>query len=160
MPEVFGDTSPIQYLHQTACLHLLPALYSKVVVARAVADEIAVGRGLGVALPDLQGLAWVEIREVANRQPLRFSPDLDLGEKETLALALESRDPLVILDDGLARRPAKLLELPFTGTIGVLLKAKQQALLPRIEPILDQLARLGFRLDPVTRKAALELAVE
>jgi predicted nucleic acid-binding protein len=66
----------------------------------------------------------------------------------------------VILDDGLARRHAKLLELPFTGTIGVLLKAKQQALLPRIEPILDQLARLGFRLDPVTRKAALELAVE
>lgn len=160
MPEVFGDTSPIQYLHQTASLDLLPALYSKLVVARAVAEEIAVGRSLGVPLPDLQSLPWIEMREVANRQPLRFSPDLDLGEKETLALALESSDPLVILDDGLARRHAKLLEIPCTGTIGVLLKAKEKSLLLRIQPIIDQLAGLGFRLSPATRKAALDLAGE
>lgn len=160
MPEVFGDTSPLQYLHQAGVLEILPALYSRLVVARAVVDELSVGRRLGLSLPDPESLPWIEIRQVARREPLRFSPDLDLGEKETLTLALDSSEPLVLLDDALARRHAQLLEIPCTGTLGVLLKAKQRELLPRVSPIIERLVDLGFRLAPVTRRATLELAGE
>jgi hypothetical protein len=55
---------------------------------------------------------------------------------------------------------AKQLNIKFTGTLGILLKAKQLGLLAILTPILDQLDALGFRLDSSTRIAVLKLAQE
>jgi predicted nucleic acid-binding protein len=46
---------------------------------------------------------------------LRIAADLDRGEREVLAIAKQAADPLALLDDGLARRYARLLGVPFTG---------------------------------------------
>lgn len=43
MPEIVCNTTPLQYLHQAGLLHILPALYDRILVPRAVADEIGVG---------------------------------------------------------------------------------------------------------------------
>ena len=86
--------------------------------------------------------------------------DLGKGEKEVLALAIEIPDFLALLDDGLARRYANLLGIKLTGTMGILLKAKQNGYLQRIEPILNQLELLKFRLDATTRTSVLKLAGE
>lgn len=160
MPEVISDTSPIQYLHQAGLLDLLLALYGKLTLPSGVVDELKAGRKLGVALPDVRTLSWIEIREVRSHRLLRLSPDLGLGEKQAIALALESADALVLLDDALARRQADLLEIRCTGTLGVLLKAKQQQILPRIAPIIAKLTELGFHLSARARDAVLLLAGE
>jgi predicted nucleic acid-binding protein len=55
---------------------------------------------------------------------------------------------------------ARLLDIKFTGTLGILLKAKQKGYLSRIEPILNQLELLKFRLDAATRSYVLKLADE
>jgi predicted nucleic acid-binding protein len=47
-----------------------------------------------------------------------------------------------------------------TGTLGVLLKAKQTGHLKAVEPALDHLEALGFYLDAATRSAVLKLAQE
>jgi predicted nucleic acid-binding protein len=60
----------------------------------------------------------------------------------------------------LARRYARLLNLTLTGTLGVLLKAKETGLLPAVAPVLDRLQKLRFRLDAETRQAVLRLAGE
>jgi predicted nucleic acid-binding protein len=102
--------------------------------------------------------------------------DLGKGEKEVLALAIEIPDFLALLDDGLARRYANLLGIKLTRTMGILLKAKQNGYLHRIEPILNQrldfarrwpfglaqgqLELLKFRLDATTRTSVLKLAGE
>ena len=83
-----------------------------------------------------------------------------LSEREALALALEISDSIVLLDDAPARRYARMLGVKFTGTLGVLLKAKQSGHLTTVLPILDQLDSLGFRLDSVTRASVLKLACE
>lgn len=75
-------------------------------------------------------------------------------------LALESSDPVVILDDGMARRFAETLSIRFTGTVGLLLDAKQAGLINAIAPLLDELQSLRFRLAPHTRTALLRLAGE
>ena len=75
-------------------------------------------------------------------------------------LALESSDPLVILDDGLARRFAETLNLPLTGTIGLLLDAKRAGLIEAIAPLLDQLQEHRFRRASHTRQAILRSAGE
>ena len=160
MPEAIADTSPLQYLFQLDLLDLLPSLYGQVLVPEAVARELAAGRTRGVSLPDLKDLSWITTRRIASARVLLMAPDLDAGEREVLALAVEISDPLVILDDALARRFARRLELPLTGTLGLLLKAKQIGKIGQIKPVLEKLDNLGFRLDERTRASVLEIAGE
>lgn len=75
-------------------------------------------------------------------------------------LALESPGTVVILDDALARRFAESLRIPFTGTLGLLLDAKKLGLLQTLEPCLERLQALGFRLSAQTRSVVLDRAGE
>ena len=160
MPEVISDTSPLQYLHQIGLLQLLPALIDRIVVPPAVDEELSIGRALGVNLPDLSQLDWVEIRSPSGRPTLPFAHDLGPGETETLVLAMESPESTVLLDDALARRVAEILKIRFTGTLGLLLDAKSAGLVSALDPLLASLQALGFRLAPHTRLTILKLAGE
>ena len=160
MPEVICNTSPLQYLHQIGLLHILPALAGRVTVPPAVLEEISAGQGLGVNLPDLSGLGWIVIRGPVSLAPLRLVTDLGPGETQVLALALETPDSMIILDDSLARQTAETLKVRFTGTLGLLLDAKKAGLLSVVAPLLDQLQALRFRLAPHTRTAILKMAGE
>ncbi|MBI3301920.1 MAG: DUF3368 domain-containing protein [Deltaproteobacteria bacterium] len=160
MPEIICNTSPIQYLWQLGLLHLLPTLTGRVVVPSAVVEELAVGRARGVDLPDPQALDWMITRRPVSLAALPLVNDLGPGETEVLALALESTDAVVILDDALARQVAETLGIRLTGTLGVLLDAKRAGLVPAVAPLLDQLQALRFRLASHTRAAVLKLAGE
>ena len=86
--------------------------------------------------------------------------DLGASEREALALAAEAAQTVLIIDDGLARRHAEILRVRFTGTAGLLAKAKGAGLIPAVAPVLDRLAALRFRLAPETRAAILRLVGE
>lgn len=160
MPKVITDTSPIQYLYQTNLLNLLPTLYEQVFMPQAVADELAQGREQGVPLPDPNSLAWITLQQVAETILVPDLPNLGRGEREVLSLALTMSETLVILDDALARNYARQLNLTVTGTLGVLLKAKQLGHIKKVAPILNQLNTLNFRLAHSTYAAVLKLANE
>ncbi|MCA2640677.1 MULTISPECIES: DUF3368 domain-containing protein [unclassified Microcystis] len=160
MPNVIADTSPIQYLYQTNLLELLPNFYGQIIIPFSVDQELAVGKASGISLPDITSLSWIIIQQAKSVSLLPLVTDLGKGEKEVLALAIEIPDSLALLDDGLARRYANLLGIKLTGTMGILLKAKQNCYLHRIEPILNQLELLNFRLDATTRTSVLKLAGE
>lgn len=160
MPEIICNTSPIQYLHQLGLLHLLPALVHQVIVPTAVVKELEIGLLQGVILPDLNQLAWITIRQPASIIALPLVTDLGPGETEVLALALESPDAIVILDDGLARQVAETVGIKLTGTLGILIDAKRAGLITEVAPLLDQLQALRFRLSAQTRAAVLKLAGE
>ena len=150
----------MQYLHQLGLLHLLPALADKVVVPPGVVAELEAGRRAGVNLPELTGLSWAVVRAPASQSALPLVVDLGRGEAEVLALGLETRQAVVVIDDSLARRRAKALSLRFTGTLGLILDAKRVGLVPAVSPLIDQLDALGFRLAQHTRQAVLRLADE
>lgn len=160
MPEVISNTSPLQYLHQLGVLDVLPKLVTTVTVPPAVQDELTAGRQLGLNLPDLNSLDWIIVRRPSSSAALPLVTDLGAGEREVLALALETPDSVCVLDDALARQIASALQLRITGTLGVLIDAKRAALIPAIRPQLDQLQNLGFRLAAQTRAAVLKMAGE
>lgn len=160
MPEVIANTSPVQYLYQTDLLKLLPALYDRITVPEAVVNELAQGRARGVALPDVASLPWVTVRRVRQGMLLPMVTDLGQGEREVLALAAEAPGSLVLLDDAIARRHARLLGIVFTGTLGVILKGKRSGHLASVAPVLDRLESLRFWLDAATRTAVLRAAGE
>lgn len=160
MPEVICDASPIQYLHQAGLLDILRLRYGVITIPKAVVSELHEGILRGVDLPEPAALEWIRIRQPESRLLAAIVADLGAGEREVLALGTEKQDSLVVLDDALARRHARLLNLNFTGTLGVLLKAKEKGLLPALAPVLDRLERLRFRMDPGIRQAVLRLAGE
>lgn len=160
LPEIICNTSPLQYLHQVGRLDLLQRLAGRLIVPTAVAMELAEGRQLGIDVPDPGNLPWVTLREPSSQAVLPLMIDLGPGETAVLALALESRDALVILDDGLARRHAERLNLRLTGTLGLLVDAKRAGYIDAVAPLLDALQGLRFRLHPATRLAVLRLAGE
>lgn len=65
-----------------------------------------------------------------------------------------------MIDDATARKHARLLGISFTGTLGVILKARAAGLVPSVRPIVDRLEALRFRLAPETRAAVLKVAGE
>jgi predicted nucleic acid-binding protein len=160
LPEIVCNTSPIQYLHQLGLLHILPALARPVTVPPAVLEEINAGRKLGLNLPDLAALDWIKTQRPASFAALPLVTDLGPGEAEVLALTLETKDAIAVLDDALARQVAETLRLPLTGTLGLLLDAKRHGLISTVGPLLEQLDALGFRVASRTRAAVLKLAGE
>ncbi len=160
MAEIICNTSPLQYLHQLGLLHLLPALVEKLIVPTAVLAEIEIGRENAVDLPDLSTLDWIEIRQAKSSSVLSLTIDLGIGEMEVLALALETKDAILILDDLLARQAAGRLGIKIIGTLGILLEAKRKGLISEVSPVLDKLEELRFRVSPKTKRAVLKLAGE
>jgi len=160
MPDVISDTSLIQYLFQVGLLDLLFTLYEEITVPEAVAHELADGLDHGVDLPSAEAMSRFNVRAAPIVRIRELSPSLGKGEREVLALACDSPGCLVLLDDALARLHARQMGLRLTGTLGILLKAKQSGLLIEIRPILDKLETKGFRLDKRTRAAVMKLAQE
>lgn len=76
-----------------------------------MADEIGVGLASGLTLRELGSIPWISVRTPGQKTLLPLAPDLGAGERETLALAVESPGSLVLLDDALARRHARLLNI-------------------------------------------------
>ncbi|MBE9159129.1 DUF3368 domain-containing protein [Nodosilinea sp. LEGE 06152] len=160
MPEVVADTSVMQYLFQTNHLFLLPNLYGTVALPNAVRNELETGQTLGIPLPNPNDFEWIQLVCVGEQILVPQIPGLGPGEREVLSLAVNRPDSLALLDDGLARQYAKRLEIGVTGTLGVLLKAKQSGLIAEVGPVLEALNQFGFRASEETRLSVLRLAAE
>lgn len=86
---------------------------------------------------------------------------LQPGELEALALALDLTGSLLVVDDAQGRRAAQTLGLAFTGTLGILLRAKAEAKIPALHPVLQLLQqRTSFWLSESVYQAALSQAGE
>ena len=160
MRAVICNTSPLQYLHQIDLLHLLPTLFGPVQVPSAVVAELREGRRRGVPLPELAELSWITTQRVDARKLSSLTTNLGSGEKKVLALGLEASDSLLVLDDRDARRHAIAMGLEITGTVGILLLAKERGILDSVQPALARLQALRFRLSAETRGIVLNLAGE
>jgi predicted nucleic acid-binding protein len=85
---------------------------------------------------------------------------IDKGESSAIALALETPNCSLILDDYKARKIAERLGIPFTGTIGVIIKAKLLGLTPSIKPLLEKIKQTNFRISADIELQALREAKE
>jgi predicted nucleic acid-binding protein len=164
MPEqpqtVIVNTTPIIALALIGKLDLLQHLYGKVVIPPAVWTEVMAGGASKVGMAELQEANWIQAVPLQDPRRADLLSDLDRGEAEVIALAQELNADLVIVDERLARRHAGRLGLTLTGTLGVLLKAKERGLVPAVGPLISQLRQDGIRLDDALVAEALDLAGE
>lgn len=116
---------------------ILSDLYESVLIPEAVESEV------GGSLPK-----WFDVRTVANTGMVQaLQLQLGDGEAEAIVLASELSATRLILDDRKARRIAQQMGLPVTGTLAVLLRAKQQGLLPAVSDVIDELRGVHFHVS-------------
>jgi predicted nucleic acid-binding protein len=140
-------------------LALLQMLYGEVLIPDAIFSEfLATERPLRQQA--LDEAPWIKHTLLANPQQVLVYVGLDRGEAEVLALASEQTARLVIIDERKGRRYARRLGLPLTGTLGVLLAAKDKGLVPALAPLIDQLLKEGLYFAPELVDKALEIAGE
>lgn len=164
MPElsriVVCNSTPIISLALIDKLYLLEHLYSQVFIPPAVQSEVLTGGRRGIGVVQLQRAGWIQMRALQDPRRADLLSDLDRGEAEVIALAQEISADLVVIDERLGRRHARRLGLMLTGTLGILLKAKEQLLITEIKPLVEQLQHGGIRLGDAVVIQALKLANE
>jgi predicted nucleic acid-binding protein len=143
---VICNTSPLLYLHQVGHLDLLPRMYRQVRIPLAVQRELQAGAQRGVNVPDTSAMEWLRVTPLTDTTLLPVVIDLGPGEAEAIALAVAHPGSLLILDDSLGRRIAHLNRVTYTGTLGVLLKAKTEGLLTSVAPVIDALRNTTMHL--------------
>ncbi|WP_304021736.1 DUF3368 domain-containing protein [Methanospirillum hungatei] len=141
-------------------LSIIQKICGRIVIPKAVVDELKIGGEQGVDVPDLLLYDWIEIREPLATSAVSLIQDLGRGETEVLLLALETPGSLVILDDNLARVYAELNSIPVIGTCGLLLKAKSDGLVSCVSPILDKLENKGFFISQEFKQLVIRMAHE
>jgi len=153
------NSGPLISLARIGQLDLLPRLFGEILVPEAVLREVTQDESKPGALL-VKNAEWLELGRVSDQSAVaRLSFWLDEGESEVLILAWELGATAVI-DERRGRNIAAALGIPQTGTIGVLVAAKQAGMISAITPLLDQLVangiRLSFRLYEEARRLAGE----
>ncbi|MFI5163485.1 MAG: DUF3368 domain-containing protein [Sphingobacteriales bacterium] len=143
---VITDTSCLILLDNIQALDLLPLIFSQIITTPEIAAEFK------KALP-----AWVNIVAVKNTSTIStYNQLVDLGEASAIALAQEVPHALLIVDDLKGRRLASQLNIKFTGTIGLLIMARQQNKIPSLRPYFELIKSTDFRIDPLLLERILE----
>lgn len=147
---IISDTSCFIILTNIGELDILYKVYGQIITTIDIATEY------GEILPD-----WVEIANVFDKSKQQLlEMQIDKGESSAIALALETPNSTIILDDYKARKIAEKLGLAYTGTIGVIIKAKLLGIIPSIKPLLDRMKHTDFRLSADIELQALKESKE
>ena len=125
---VVSNTSSILNLAIIGQLDLLSQQFGEVLIPPMVLQELKVDAELPGVEPIRLALQnhWLQVVELSNTDMARaLRRDLDNGEADAIALALQLRLMTVLIDEHDGRAAAKAMGLVPIGVLGVLLRAKR-----------------------------------
>lgn len=147
---VISDSTPIISLIKIECLDVLEKLYKNIIIPKAVYNELIINVDYQDEIDIIKGCTFLEIKNVEENLSvllLQRQLKLDFGESEAIVLANNINADLIIIDERKARRIAKDIGLKVTGTLGILVEAKQQGLIEELKPLLDKLIDNNIRIS-------------
>ena len=159
---VVSDTSVLTNLAAIGRFDLLRRLYATIHIADGVWEELNAGGKHWPGSEEVATANWVERHAVQNQAlTCALEGDLDRGEAESIALALDLGADLILLDEREGRHAAQRLGLQVIGVVGILLEAKVKGAVDALRPHLDALRQTaGFYLSEPLYRSALALAGE
>lgn len=162
MRKVILNSIPLIILSSIDKLNILKELYNEVYIPESVFREVTENQDSACAkiieVPD-----WIHVERIENVEEKKmYRAKLHNSEVEVIVMAQEAgKDALAVIDDKVAKKTAKYLGIQVTGTLGVLLKAKEKGIISDIGPLLSEMRRIGFYVSDtlmnfVTQKAREE----
>ncbi len=147
---VIADTSCLILYSKIGLTYILHSLYSDVIITPEVANEF------GEPLPD-----WINIQFAKPTNINMFEIyNIGIGEITSLALALEFKNSTVILDDDKAKKIAKSFNLDVTGSLGIIVKAKEKNIISNVREVLTAIKTTNFYLPSSLENLVLKVAGE
>ncbi|MFN4145847.1 MAG: DUF3368 domain-containing protein [Runella sp.] len=67
---------------------------------------------------------------------------------------------IVVLDDDKGRKLAEKFNIKYTGTLGVLVRAKILGIIPELRPIIEKIKKTNFRINQQLLEIVLKKAGE
>ncbi|MGG6266204.1 DUF3368 domain-containing protein [Leptolyngbya sp. AN03gr2] len=159
---IVSDTSPINNLAAINQLNLLRQLYETVLIPEAVYRELTDPDFAVAGAIEVQTLDWIQTRAVSDRPLVEaLNNELDIGEAEAIALAVEVEADQVLIDERRGRLVASKLNLRYTGVLGILVEAKSKGFIVEVKPLLDALIHdAGFWIAEPLYNNVLQLVNE
>ncbi len=156
-----SDSGPIIALSKINQLNILKHYFGKIHISDATYNEL-VKKGKGrFGSREVEKADWIEVAKVKDEVAVKvLELELDRGEAETIILGNELKADLILLDESIARRIARLLNLKVKGTIGILVLAKIDGIIKKLKPILNELRTKGVWISDEVYDTALKLAGE
>lgn len=156
-PFAVTNTSPVIALFGLGELRLFDSLFEQVIVPFEVWEELADKAGAlePDALRALRSVVFLPSPSVPTE-----AASLHAGEAAAIALAVSKPGSWVVLDEIAARRVATNIGLFVVGTLGILVEAKRQGIVPAIGPLVEKMLENGCRLGPELVKSVLTSAGE
>ncbi len=155
---IVADSSALIALAICNGLELLDRLFEKVKVPQAVFDEVIVeGKPMAVRLHHYlqEKVCAVDLTTMVIN-----AGGLGRGELEAMALYKQINADYLLIDDKRARKVARLNQIEITGSQGILLFAKQERIILKVKPYIEQLQHSNLRIDERLMIKTLQMADE
>ncbi|RMF57530.1 MAG: DUF3368 domain-containing protein [Calditrichaeota bacterium] len=159
--EIVINTGPLlSLIAATGNLLILRELNYEVWVPYEVVQEMEMGGQSGFGLSQFHAATW--LKKTSSSTPISpfLANVLDRGEASVIQLALDKHIPTVCIDETVGRRIARLSNLQVTGSIGILVRAKKEGILPSLKEALKKLEDHGIWVSATVITAALREAGE
>jgi uncharacterized protein len=139
MSLIISNATPLITFARINQMPLLQRVVGNLVIPTAVADEISVyAQGKPGAI-NLSQETWIQPQSLQSRQQV-----------------LESQAPLILMDELTGRKVAESLNLKVSGSIGVLIQAKQLGYLTEIKPLIAKMRQTGIYFSDRFIQAVLQ----
>lgn len=157
MRKVIVNTTPLIALCHVGQLSVLQKMYGEITIPQAVYRELSEKEESICKKQVDQSLDWIHVEHIDNQMAKSmFKTQLHDGEVEVMILAKEKNADIVIIDDANAKKHAKYLKLPVTGTLGVLIKAKKQGYISELRPIIQEMVDKNIYISEKLMRLCLE----
>jgi predicted nucleic acid-binding protein len=148
MKAVF-NSSPIIFMTKLGIIEAALDLFERIDIPSLVYSEIRQQQDASAeAVEDLISRKRVSVLKAENQRFVNaLNRRLGKGEAEAIALSIETRADLVILDDHAARAEAMRLGLAVKGTLGIIRRLIENgAFKSDLEELFIKLKGMGFRI--------------
>ena len=155
---IIADTSALVAIATCNGLQWLDALFSELQVPNAVYVE-AITEGK----PQAEKLKLYLVDKVSKTDLSDLviaAPGMGKGELEAMALYRQRQADRLLIDDLRARKVALFNKIHVIGSVGILLMAKNQGLIPAIKPCLEMIQASEVHLGDSLIAEALQMAGE
>lgn len=146
---IVSDTSCLILFHKIGQLELLHRVFGRIIITETVVQEFK------RPIPP-----WIEVINPTTNLHLALQGFLDPGEASSISLATEFKEALLIIDESKGRKVAKELGIAISGSLGVLVTAKNKGIIDAVKPIIQEISRTNFRLSEDLVKRVLHYVKE
>ena len=159
--KVVSNSGPLINLAKVGQFSLLQHLFQHIMIPPEVFEEVVV-RGAGQpGAGETHAVQWI-VRGMLDQSNITnlLAAELDRGEAEAIALALQEKADWLLIDERVGRRFAQQVGLKVKGTLGVLLEGVRRGFIDDLQPLLDMLVARGTWIAPATYAEVLKLSQE